>query len=613
MQKQTKIILLVLLAIIVVAVPQINLPIYEQSTITSKFIVFAYGCCFLAVVFMLYLLGKQNKAILVARADIALLVLLLYMIINRYIIQDNAGFSLRYLEVLGLIVIYVTVRILKTKAVLLLLLALIVSGIIQAIHGGLQWLDISVSNHFRFQVTGSFFNPGPFAWFLATIWPIALGVLLYKESIFKHFLFDKWHNATCFLFKYIPCLAIITIAVILPVTQSRAAWLAVFLSTLLLVEIKYSFARNYVKNPNRLKIISVAAILILVVGIVSYNLYHYKKESAEGRVLIWKVTKNSITDNPLTGVGFDRFKANYMNYQAAYFSSQEQNTNEVMIADNTYYAFNELLQFMAEEGFLGVICFGLIVLVLFKIKVNNRFLYLKHILITTLSAVLIVSFFSYTMQILPIKLVLVVVLAILAQMDINKKVFLLKREVLILVKLIAVPLLLAVVVKSLIYIKQTDTAFKQWKQALEYYRFAEYENAIKTYESAYAFLQHEGDFLMNYGKALTITEQYAEAIIILNKTKLYLNTTMVETALGDAYKGVGDYSSAETAYLKAVNMIPSRFYPLYLLAILYDETGQTVKARAMAKTILTKDVKIPSTAIDEMKFQMEELLLKHKK
>ena len=49
------------------------------------------------------------------------------------------------------------------------------------------------------------------------------------------------------------------------------------------------------------------------------------------------------------------------------------------------------------------------------------------------------------------------------------------------------------------------------------------------------------------------------------------------------YKALGNSTEAEQAYFHAWHMAPARFYPLYLLAKLYDETGQQEKAVAMAK------------------------------
>jgi antitoxin component YwqK of YwqJK toxin-antitoxin module len=52
-------------------------------------------------------------------------------------------------------------------------------------------------------------------------------------------------------------------------------------------------------------------------------------------------------------------------------------------------------------------------------------------------------------------------------------------------------------------------------------------------------------------------------------------------------------------------MSPTKFYPLYLLAKLYDASGQQQNALAMANTILHKEVKVHSKAIDEIKEEMK--------
>ena len=115
---------------------------------------------------------------------------------------------------------------------------------------------------------------------------------------------------------------------------------------------------------------------------------------------------------------------------------------------------------------------------------------------------------------------------------------------------------------------------------------------------------------MNYGKALSIAKQNKEAIQILEEAKQYLNTTIIETTLGDAYKETKHYKKAAIAYQHAANMIPARFYPLYLKAKLYEDSGNKEKAIVIANIILNKEVKIPSTAIKEIKAEMREIIVK---
>jgi tetratricopeptide (TPR) repeat protein len=81
--------------------------------------------------------------------------------------------------------------------------------------------------------------------------------------------------------------------------------------------------------------------------------------------------------------------------------------------------------------------------------------------------------------------------------------------------------------------------------------------------------------------------------------------------LGDSYKALGETEKAEEAYLFASDIIPSRFYPQYLLAKLYNETGQKEKAIKTAKELLNKEIKIESTAIKEIHEEMEEIVIKY--
>ena len=66
--------------------------------------------------------------------------------------------------------------------------------------------------------------------------------------------------------------------------------------------------------------------------------------------------------------------------------------------------------------------------------------------------------------------------------------------------------------------------------------------------------------------------------------------------LSDSYNATGESKKAEAAYLHAWHMNPSRFYPKYLLAKLYDETGQKEDAVKVAKELLEKEIKVESTA-----------------
>jgi len=155
-----------------------------------------------------------------------------------------------------------------------------------------------------------------------------------------------------------------------------------------------------------------------------------------------------------------------------------------------------------------------------------------------------------------------------------------------------------------------NEAYTQWYNALFSYNMRDYDSSIKGYEKIYPILKHNGTFLINYGKALSMAGQDEDAIRILESSKLFLNNTILYTTLGDSYKAKGQNEKAEAAYKYASQMVPSRFYPKYLLAKLYDETGQHEKAVVTANELLTKEVKIESKAIDEIKEEMGKIIKK---
>jgi len=105
-------------------------------------------------------------------------------------------------------------------------------------------------------------------------------------------------------------------------------------------------------------------------------------------------------------------------------------------------------------------------------------------------------------------------------------------------------------------------------------------------------LQHNGLLLQQYGKSLAMEKRNEEAIILLKQAGNYYKDEYSFIALGDAYKALGETNKAEVQYQLAANMVPHKFYPLYLLAKLYNQTGQHKKALALARQILTKEIKV---------------------
>ncbi len=604
--------------------PFINNEGLINSIIVSKTFFFISGLLlvFGMLIAKFFFAEKLNVKLKTSRVDILLVLLFSFIIINKYFIQPQNGFSIRFIELMGLGFFYFFLRILPSKSYLWLSLAIMSSGILQAAYGALQLTGYFPSLNPNFNVTGSFFNPGPYAGFLAIVGNVALGTFLFKKDILIQIASDqkKQPNIKCKLinnlFQYIPIIGIITIVIILPATHSRAAWLAFLFGAVIMLSFKYGVVNRFY-NWNRFKRIVIALTTFIILSTSFYGVYHFKRESADGRMLIWKITSHIIKNNPILGVGHDRFKAYYMNAQANYFNTNPESA-ETLVADNSYYAFNAIIQFVSENGLLGFSLAIAIVFFYLRIKTTRESTFLKPFSIGILFSVIVFGMFSYPMQILPVKAIWVFALVMLANIDKkttslnffkskdivnNKSKWLLKISVLFIGSIT----IWTVNTK----IDTTENGFKGWKTAMYAYNYGAYDDSIESFEKVHPILERDGNFLMNYGKVLSMSGQHIRAIEILELAKRYLNTTIIETALGNSYQALKQYEKAENAYQTAANMIPSRFYPHYLLAKLYDESGENYKAKIKAQELLQKEVKIPSPAIKEMLTEMEKMIEKY--
>ena len=73
-------------------------------------------------------------------------------------------------------------------------------------------------------------------------------------------------------------------------------------------------------------------VLLLFVSVAGTKMYGMKKDSADGRLLIWKLSAEMIVANP-AGYGYGLFEKNYNLYQADHFSGHEHSGTERRNAD----------------------------------------------------------------------------------------------------------------------------------------------------------------------------------------------------------------------------------------------------------------------------------------
>ncbi|MGV8096500.1 MAG: O-antigen ligase family protein [Mangrovibacterium sp.] len=658
------IVLLLIAGLIFLVLPSVSIDTLMNGTQSGKTILFSYLMMGAGSILVLRLILFSNtRPVKISTLDVILFIWVLYMVLNSWI--KDVPVSLRLAEFYGLIFFYVALRQTGQPSFSWLFLALILGGGIQALYGNLQLWGFYPSHHSLFKMSGSFFNPGPYAGYLACIFPAALGFYLFRikpflpghyktsikdklkriQSVFLSSLIKKAGSS----FRggkrpeglmqkkqdwtgVITISVLILIALVLPASQSRAAWLAVSISAIWLLLFRYpvsDWLRKHLDTP--LKRVIVLGMAVVLAGATLSGLYFYKKGSADGRTLVWKVTLEMIRDHPVSGVGSDQFKAHYMDYQSGYFEKDPEK-EEAMVAGDSNYAFNELLQQTAENGIIGLVLILAVLIGIFTSSthrpdqqetsdqlpdIHDTGYELSVIAKAGIVSILIFSFFSYPAQILPIKISLVFYLAVVAGLAPQKTISMPElsnkrtgRLITFISKIMLTLILLVGITAGYKFSNRYNQAYQDWQSAFHVYQMGAYEACLEDYEKAYPVLYDDGDFLTNYGKALSMAGEHSRAIETLQQAAGRYPNTVVYTALGDSYKKLGETDKAEQAYLHAWYMNPSRFYPKYLLAKLYDESGQKEKAVITAKELLGKQVKIESTAIEEIKAEMEEIILK---
>ena len=551
---------------------------------------------------LLWFCMAREKRVRWTVADLLACVLLAYVVF-----RSGSRTEYAWAVPVALGCLYLNLRIvfsLSRGVVPVLVLALLSTGIAEAVTGLMQLYGMASSNHSLFGMTGSFFNPGPYSNYLAVIVPVAFYYVLTLRAVPAvlsaskgRARFVRLSNPDTLIY-YASWLFLLLALVVLPATRGRIAWLAVLGSGLVAVCRETpapAYIRKFYRRRKFLFVTIGSAVLVLVV-VSLVGLYRYKKDSAGGRWLIWNVSAQLIRENPAFGVGTGCFAGAYGNAQEASFVSGAMTEDQVRVAGAPDYAFNDFLQITVETGAAGALLFLSVVVLSFRGLARRR-----DGLLYGLTSLMIVSLASYPLNLLPFCILLVFFIAA-AQDD--------GRSGRRFPAVVSVALLSGTFAWSCCAVSGAEKryrALQDWKLLQGAYQLQDYRFVAGEYEELYPELCDEPRFLFEYGHALNKSERYFLSDLALRRGARFSGDPMFWNVMGNNSKARGDVVAAERYYQKAYRRLPNRLYPLYLLAKLYFETGQDDKAREMADRVLSFDPKVPSTAVREMKGEIRRL------
>lgn len=464
--------------------------------------------------------------------------------------------------------------------------SLIFLGAIEAVWGMRQLYGFAASGHSRYALTGSFFNPGPYAGYLAMILPVCLYHYMRVP--------DEWRYLckSLKIERIVTAVAGILILCVLPSTMSRSAWVAAAISCAWVAYMhrdkrKWSILwRRYKK-----RYVLWGAGIFLVLSLAAAGMFFLKPDSALGRLFMWKMTCRAIAAHPWgcpTGFAFA-----YGEAQSLYFASGNYAAWEERVAGSPEYAFNEYLEFALTYGVAMCILVLFVLFACLWMGVKLR----RYGICGALISLLVFSFSSYPLH-LPAFIVTAICLLLACGIgDVIGK---------YLVLCVCLVVWLGGYAEK--WTQERD-ACRDWVNARILYRSGAYKAANRAYEKLYPSLRKKGAFLFEYGHSLHKSGRYDESFEYLDQARLYSNDPMILNIMGKNCQTLHEYECAEAFFLISVSRLPGRIYPYYLLAKLYSEPDYRDKDKFgdMKWNVLNRKPKVYSTAIEEMRREVEEI------
>jgi O-antigen ligase len=456
----------------------------------------------------------------------------------------------------------------------------------------LQWKEWIPSFNPSFKFSGLFNNPGPFAIYLAGLTAACAAIYSIEKDL-------RIRSITVLLFL-VACL-------ILYVAASRASWIGLAAALIFIV-----ITRLQLQSAFRNRMISILASGAVIIGVmlIGIYLYGFKKDSADGRILIWKICANMIREAPVLGVGVEKFPGTLFRHQASYFADHpERIEHEGRLAGESSFAFNDLLQITAEQGIVGLILFAAILVTLLSTICSlakqpdfNTQTQL-HVAVVILIVLLVAGLFSYPMSLLSFQLIFYYAISIIsARADLRNEANPAgdprpNWRVPSMASLICGVAL--IVSSAAIYLD-----YRAWK-VVE--KSTSQKDHMEFYNSNFFYLDQDPWFRLNKVRYLYLDGKYAESIEILRASEDRFANASIYYMLGACYESIGRNDKAIEIYTFLRHALPDRVRPRYSLAMAYHKIGERDKFIAVAEELIRHRPKIRSGFTEVMKQEILDL------
>ncbi len=508
-----------------------------------------------------------------------------------------------WLQAMEIVVLYVVLRMVlhNTKIPAWGLCAgIVLFACYEAMIGAGQLISGNGRHHI-FVLTGTFQNPGPYSAYLMIAGSIVLCrvpfTIYHLQAHFPHLFSGIYHLSLAnrwarrfwknermksivkeTVYYSLSVIAFLPL-LILPATWSRAAFVGMGVCALWIFKKRYWRFRWYVWGA-------------LVAVAVAF--YFIKRGSADGRLLIWMASLTTWMHDMWLGVGVGGFRHACAEGIAEMWNANHD-SGAFASAGVTDYAYNAMVKILVEQGLVGALLWITITLLamwrLYKLSVS---------LFMGMLSLLVFSMFSYPFELLPYRIIAVMVFAWSESRDKSTLCLHLNKIICTFVSIITIAF-------SWFFKTEITERIEQDKDATLFARMRNYAFLSDYYE----LLPYETDnpqYLFDFAKTLREETRYEDSNAILRMGTQVSADPMFYIIMGNNYRDEQLYDLAKETYEKAYSIMPNRLYPMYLLMMMYADKGDEALANDIAKRVRHSYVKIESNATKQMQAKADSIL-----
>lgn len=449
----------------------------------------------------------------------------------------------------------------------------------------LQYTGCIKSQNSFFRVTGSWVNPNVTAIFMAMSIPAIGAIILQRKKL-----------------GFAALLLVLTGIILL---KCRTALIGAFVTAAILITAASGIIKKVKERLSFLERLMLCIGFLLISAPVVFYGYKAKQASADGRMLVWKISANMISHKPLTGYGYGMFKREYNLFQAKYFESGKGTRSEINNASFVKMAYNDFLEVGVEGGIIALILLiAFFVTLLFPPGLADP--QKKGIIVPAsiiaysgIAAFVIMSVFNFSMKAIPAMALFIMYSSLLVASPSyvsNKRYFF--QSLFSGIKLTARPkyVLACILILAGLYsgvkLVAIAKAYRQTSIAGSLLQYGNYSEALEMLEPLEADLRYSENFLKTYGKVLLAKGYYSYAISQFNQALMITSDPEIFILKGDCYTRLKNAGDARQAYTSAINIAPARMAGRYALMNLYMSVNDSVNAIKTANQLLSMHPKV---------------------